>query len=656
MPPAVVTQPVAWRPPDRSFATAPVGRFAARHGIADWDALAHRAAEDPRWFWEAAVADIGVPWMTPYRTVLDLSDGIEFPHFFAGGRLNACDAAVDRHVREGRGAARALHGEGDGGEIDTLSFAELQERVGRAAGALRALGVRRGDAVALMLPMIPEAVVTVLAAARIGAVLAPMFSGFGPHAVRLRLQDSGAQVLVTCDSFPRRGRPVQLKTLIDEAVAGLEAPAHVVVVRRGGGDCPMQPGRDVWWDEVLAAAPTLPDAEPMDAEDALLYMYTSGSTGRPKACVHTHAGLPIKVAQESRHNLGIDETACTLWVTDFGWVMGVYVTYGTLLNGGTVALYEGTPDWPGPERLWQAVEKADATVLGVSPTLVRSLMAHGDGPLAAHPMHTLRAIGSTGEPWNTDPWLWCLHSVGRGRVPIVNISGGTECGGALVGGATCVPAKPGSFYGPCLGVVADVVDADGQSVRDAVGELVVRAPWPGMTRGFRDGTEHYLDTYWRSFPGMWRQGDFAVVDEDGFWFLLGRSDDTIMVAGKRVGPAEVESLLVGDDEVVEAAAIGVRDGLKGEALVCLVTVRNRAARDETALETRLSALVTAALGRPMRPRAVHIVDALPKTRNGKVLRRVARAVYTGDDPGDLSALEDAAVLERLPRDGGGTGH
>lgn len=646
---------VAWRPPPGAFEASPAGRMAARHGIGDWPALLQRSLQDPAWFWRAAVEDIGIPWMAPYSSVLDLGDGVEFPHFFAGGRLNACDAAVDRWLREGRAQARAVHWEGDDGGIRTLTYEQLHAEVCRAAGALAALGVGPGDVVAMLLPMIPEAVVTLLAAARIGAVVAPMFSGFGAHAVRMRLADSGARVLVTCDTFPRRGRPVRLKEVADEAMDGGADVPHVLVVRRGAGVCTMRAGRDAWWHEALGAATPRAGAEPLDAEAPLLYLYTSGSTGRPKACVHTHAGLPVKVAQESRHNLGIDENACTLWVTDMGWVMGGYLTFGTLLNGGTVALFEGSPDWPQPDRLWRAVETAGATVLGVSPTLVRALMAHGDDWPAAHEMPTLQAIGSTGEPWNPEPWLWCLHSVGRGRRPIVNISGGTECGGALLAGATSVAAKPGSFAGPALGVAADVVDAAGRSVRGDVGELVVRAPWPGMTRGFRDGRERYVETYWSAFPGMWRQGDFAVVDDDGFWYLLGRSDDTIMVAGKRVGPAEVESLLVGDAAVVEAAAIGVHDDLKGEALVCLVTVRDRAQCDEGALAQRLVAVVTQALGRPMAPRAVHVVDALPRTRNGKVLRRVARAVYTGEPLGDLSALEDASVLERLPR-AAGTAH
>ena len=404
--------------------------------------------------------------------------------FFPGGLLNWADFAVDRWVREGRGEARAVWWEGDDGATLTLTYAELKARVDAAAGAMRARGVGAGDVVALLLPMVPEAITTVLAAAKIGAVVMPLFSGYGAQAVRARLEDSGATLLVTCDAFPRRGRPVPLKEVADEAVRDLPGLTAVLVVRRLGADVPMTPGRDSWWHEECAAAEPVEQAEPMPADAPCLLLYTSGSTGRPKGCVHTHAGLPFKVALEVRHGMGVDRDSALLWLTDMGWVMGSFVIAGALTNGGTAVFFEGVPDWPEPDRLWAVAERSATTVLGISPTVVRALMAHGERWPDRHDLPSLRAIGSTGEPWNLEPWHWCAEHVGKGRVPIVNISGGTEIGGSLLCGSIHLPVKPTSFTGPTLGVRADVVDEDGRSVRGEIGELVVRSVWPGMTKGF----------------------------------------------------------------------------------------------------------------------------------------------------------------------------
>ncbi|MGY1602942.1 AMP-binding protein [Geodermatophilus sp. SYSU D00815] len=638
---------VAWSPPPGAFEGSPAGRMAARHGIRDAAALAARAAADPAWYWAAGVADLGIPWMRPYDGVVDLSRGVEHPVFFPGGLLNWADFAVDRWVREGRGGSRAVWWEGDDGASLTLTYAELQARVDAAAGGLRAHGVGRGDVVAVLLPMVPEAIETVLAAAKLGAVVMPLFSGYGAPAVRARLEDSGATLLVTCDAFPRRGRPVPLKEVADEAVRDLPGLRRVLVVRRLGVEVPMTPGRDHWWHEACAAATPLTEAEPMSSDAPCLLLYTSGSTGRPKGCVHTHAGLPLKVALEARHAMGVDEDAAMLWLTDMGWIMGSFVITAALTNGGTAVFFEGVPDWPEPDRLWAVAGRSGTTVLGVSPTVVRALMAHGDAWPDRHELPALRAIGSTGEPWNVEPWLWCAEHVGKGRVPIVNISGGTEIGGSLVSGSIYEPVKPTAFCGPTLGVRTDVVDERGRSVRGEIGELVVRSVWPGMTRGFWRDEERYLDSYWRRFPGTWHHGDLAYVDADGYWYLLGRSDDTIKVAGKRLGPAEVESLLVADGRVVEAAAVGVPDDVKGEVLVCFVVLRD--GEDPGAAVPGLRDVLTRALGRAMAPAAIHVVDALPKTRNGKILRRVARASYVGAAPGDLSSMEDTSVLDRWPR-------
>lgn len=642
--------PVAWEPDPADFPGTPLGRMAARHGLTTFDEVAARAATDPEWFWAAAADDVGLRWLKPYDKVLDLSDGPQFPHFFKGGGLNWADYAIDRWIEQGREADEAIVWEGDDGSTRTVTYGELKEQIDLAAGAFVARGVGVGDVVALYLPMVPEAVVVMLAAAKIGAIVAPFFSGFGPTPVRERLLDSKAKLMVTADGFERRGKLVPIKETADEAAADAPDLRTVLVVRRLGRDLTLVDGRDEWWDEALAVAEPVTETPVFDAETPCILLYSSGSTGRPKGCLHTHSGLPFKFAQESRHGYGMQPGERLMWLTDMGWVMGAYVVSAVFGNGATAVLFEGTADFPTPDRLWSVVERHRVTVLGVAPTLIRILAGFGDQWPDAHELPDLRVIASTGEPWNVEPWWWCFRHVGKGRLPLVNMSGGTECGASIVSGSVHRPIKPAGFSGTTLGMAADIFDPAGRSLRGAVGELVVRGPWPGMTQGLWDGPERYLRTYWDRFPGNWLQGDFAYLDADGHWFLLGRSDDTIMLAGKRVGPAEIESLLVDDPDVVEAAAVGVPDAAKGEALVCFVVLMDGADPQEAL--PRLEASIVAREGKATRPKAVHAVAGLPKTRNGKVLRRVARAVYIGADPGDVTALESPEPLADFPRQEG----
>jgi acetyl-CoA synthetase len=425
---------------------------------------------------------------------------------------------------------------------------------------------------------------------------------------------------------------------------------RVLVIARAGGAVTATwiEGRDVRW-----AAPTTgdrgPDPEPppdTDPEAPYMVIYTSGTTGRPKGAVHVHGGFPIKAAQDLAHTFDLTERDTLFWFTDLGWMMGPWAIAGSLLLGARLVLYEGAPDFPGPDRLWSLVARHRVTHLGLSPTVIRALMAHGEEPVRAHDRSSLRVLGSTGEPWNPEPWWWFFREVGAGRCPIVNYSGGTEVAGGIVGGNVIGPIKPASFSGPCIGTAADVVDDAGSPVRGRVGELVIRAPMPGMTRGFWNDRERYEGTYWSRWPGLWAHGDWASIDADGFWYIHGRSDDTLKVAGKRVGPAEVESAAVAHPAVLEAAAIGVPHDIKGEAIVVLCVLRPGETDDE-ALRASVAQRIADELGKPLRPEAVAVVRALPKTRSGKVMRRVIRAAWLDQDPGDLSALDDPAVVEAI---------
>jgi acetyl-CoA synthetase len=377
-----------------------------------------------------------------------------------------------------------------------------------------------------------------------------------------------------------------------------------------------------------------------------MVIYTSGTTGKPKGAVHVHSGFPIKAAQDLAFCFDLQDGETLFWLTDLGWMMGPWAIAGGLIAGATIMLFEGTPDYPNPDRLWELVEKHEATVLGISPTAIRALMAQGDEWVEQRPMPSLRAIGSTGEPWNPGPWLWAMEKVGRNRCPIVNYSGGTEISGGIIASTTIHPQKPCAFTGPVPGMAADVVDAAGNPVRGSVGELVIRAPWVGMTNGFWRDQERYIDAYWSKLPDTWVHGDWALVDDDGFWFILGRSDDTLNVAGKRVGPAEIESAAVSHPAVQEAAAIGVPHAIKGEAIVVFVILRPDQAFDDS-IATEILDTVASHLGRPLRPSKVHAVSDLPKTRNAKIMRRVIRATYLGNDTGDLSALENPAAVDEI---------
>jgi acetyl-CoA synthetase len=420
----------------------------------------------------------------------------------------------------------------------------------------------------------------------------------------------------------------------------------VVVPRLGRTDMPMHPERDVTLDALCALGSDSFEAEAVDAEHPLFIAYTSGTTGRPKGAVHVHGGFTVKIAQEAAFQTDLRPGERLFWLTDIGWIMGPWAIFGTLANRGSLVLYDGAPDYPGPDRLWSLVEQLRINVLGVSPTLVRALMAHGDEPVRSHDLSSLRILASTGEPWNEAPWRWYFDVVGGSRCPVINISGGTEVGACFLSPHVVQALSPCSLGGPALGMAVDVFDDDGKPVRGEVGELVCTKPWPGMTRGLYRDPQRYLDTYWSRFPDVWWHGDFASVSETGEWFLHGRSDDTIKLAGKRLGPAEVETAVVAHPDVLEAAAVGVPDDLKGEALwVFVVLAPGAAGTDE--LRRDISARVVGALGPSFKPAQVRFTTALPKTRSAKVLRRAIRATVTGDAPGDLSGLEDPATLDAI---------
>jgi len=642
----VVIGDVIWEPTPEVVEKSRLRQFMDRQQIGSFEELVERAGRDYAWFWDAMVHDLGIHFYKGYDRVVDISRGEPWAKWWIGGKMNIVSSCLDRHLERGLGDKLALIWEGEDGEVRRLTYAQLSAEVCRFAGALRRLGVEKGDRVGLFMPLTPEVAIALLACAKLGAVFIPLFSGYGPAAIASRLNDGEAKILVCADGFYRRGQVVPMKEVADRALLDAETVRHCIVHRRIVRDIPWTLGRDHVWDVLVEDEPEQLHTTRLDPEDPLMIIYTSGTTGRPKGAIHVHGGFPIKTAQDLAHGFDMGADDVLFWFTDIGWMMGPWLILGSLLHGGTMVLYEGSPDTPGPDRLWRMVEDHKVTILGVSPTLVRGLMAHGDEPPKQHDLSSLRVLGGTGEPWNPDPFNWFFKTVGGGRLPIINYTGGTEIAGGILCGNVISRIRPCSFAGPLPGMAADVLDDQGRSVRGEVGELAIRAPWPGMTRGFWHDDERYLATYWSRFPGVWVHGDWAYIAEDGLWYVLGRSDDTIKVAGKRLGPAEVESILVGHRAVAESAAVGVPDDLKGEALVCFVVLRQDQQPSEE-LATELKDMVAAALGKPLRPKAIEFVADLPKTRNAKILRRVVKAVYLGLEPGDLSSLENPAALEAI---------
>lgn len=622
-----------------------IERFVADLNLDSPEQLQARAESDPGWYWDAVVKHLGFTFSSPYSRALDVSRGKPWAEFFVDGGFNYVQV-IERWAGGADGERDALIWEGDDGETRRLTRRELQAEVGRFATALREIDIGPGDAVGLFLPMIPEAAIAMLACAKIGAVIIPTFSGYGAEAIAVRLRDADARLLITADGARRRGNVVPMKATADAAVELAPSVEHCVVVRRTGEEVPWSPGRDLWWHDLIASAAAESETSPTGANDPYMIIYTSGTTGRPKGAVHVQAGFPIKAAHDLAFCFDLGPEDTLLWLSDLGWMMGPWLIAGGLMLGATIVLFEGTPDYPAPDRLWRTVERHEVTVLGLAPTVIRSLMPHGDEWIRDRDLNTLRVLGSTGETWNPEPWKWYFNEVGGGRCPIINYSGGTETGGGIVGCLPGQPLAPCCFTGPVPGMAADVVDEDGSPVRGEVGELVVRQPWVGMTKGFWRDPERYLETYWSRFPDVWVHGDWAEIDDDGFWYIRGRSDDTLNIAGKRIGPAELESAAVAHAGVQEAAAIGVPHPVKGEAAVVFVIATAPAdAAGELSLAAEVRGLVADRLGAALRPEAVHVVADLPRTRNGKIMRRIIRAAYLDEGLGDTSALENPGSVD-----------
>jgi acetyl-CoA synthetase len=611
--------------------------------------LYDEAARDDEGFWARQAADL-VQWSQPWDTILDWQ--LPFAKWFVGGKLNVSENCLDRHVAAGRGDKVAFHWEGEPGDTRTITYAELLDDVRRFANVLKSLGVGKGDRVNIYLPMIPEAAVAMLACARIGAPHSVVFGGFSAQSLADRINDAEAKVLVTADGGYRRGEVFPLKPAADEALAQTSTIEHVVVVKRGGNEVEMVDGRDHWYDELMHDASVDCPAEPMDSEDLLFLLYTSGTTGKPKGIMHTMGGYLTHVTYTHRYVFDIHPDSDVFWCTaDVGWVTGhSYIVYGPLSNGATQVMYEGVPNFPGNDRLWDIVERYGVTKFYTAPTAIRTFMKWGADEPAKHDLSSLKVLGSVGEPINPEAWMWYHEHIGGGRCPVVDTWWQTETGGIMISplpGATTT--KPGSATFPLPGVSAEVVDDQGRRVEHGGGYLTLTRPWPGMLRGIWGDPQRYHETYWSRFEGRYFAGDGAKLDDDGYLWLLGRVDDVMNVSGHRISTTEVESALVSHPAVAEAAVVGATDATTGQAIFAYVILRAGASDDGMVSADDLRNHVASEIGAIAKPKAIFITPDLPKTRSGKIMRRLLRDVAEGRNLGDTSTLADAGVVSELQR-------
>lgn len=628
-----------WVPGERERGRSRLLRALSRWGVDSIEDLHRRAIDDPEWYWRALTEDLGVTFSTPFTRVLDDSAGKPFPRWFVGGGLNAATLCAHRHADAPYADKEAVVYEGDNGQRRALSYRELDRQVRLVAANLAAGGVGRGDRVLLFVPVTPEATVAFLACAMIGAIVVPAFTGFGADALITRIVDAEAVAVVTADGTTRRGKPVPLKDTLDAALAETDTVKRVLVVRQLGTAVAMQDGRDVYYDELDPAAPAVPTQE-MDPNDPLVIAYTSGTTGRPKGIVHSHAGLAIKAGFDFGYGFDVAEDDVVAWISDMGWLVGPLMILSCLQLGATMVLVEGTPTYPDANRLWQLIARNKVTLQGIAPTAARAILAAA--PERPDGLETLRAFASTGEVWDEPTWRWLFHEVGNSERPILNYSGGTEVGGGILSSYPCLPMGVASFNGPVIGMDVAVLDPAGQPVTGEIGELTLHNMTPGMTHSFWRDRDRYLEAYWTRWDGVWMHGDLASVQTGGGWRIHGRSDDTIKVAGRRIGPAEIETGILKDRRIVEAAAIGVPDETRGQRIVAFVTVAASEAEVGELTETAL-----ANVGKSFAPQLV-VVPTLPKTKNGKIMRRAIRARYLGSPVGDMSSLDPATPLSDIP--------
>lgn len=636
-----------WQPTPDYVASSNLMQFLQAEGLDDFAALSKRSDADPTWYWRAVMRHFRVAFYKPYEQILDISQGLPWARWCVGGSTNLALNCLDAHRDTATMAKPAIVWESEAGKVRIWRYSDLVAETDRLANGLRSLGLGKGDAVGIFMPMLPETVAAFFAIAKIGGIAVPLFSGFGVEAVASRLQDADAVALIIADASHRRGRTAALKPVADEAADRVSSLRHIIVYRHLGVDLSWREHRDHEWQALGAGAPACAVTEEMPADSPFMVIFTSGTSGKAKGTVHTHCGFLTKIVADIGLCMDFKPQDRMLWMSDIGWLVGPMQLVACTFFGATLVIAEGVPDYPSPDRLWRLIQDHDVSYLGISPTIARMMMRDGARTLHEYDLSCLRVVISSGELWDEEAWCWFFEQVCKRRVPLLNVSGGTEIGWGILTSTVLHRLKPCAFSTGVPGMGADVVDGRGRTL-DAgqMGELVLRVPSIGLSRGLWRDKERYLETYWNKIPGLWVHGDWASREADGTWYLHGRSDDTIMVAGKRCGPAEVESLLLSTGQLAEAAASAISDPLKGESLLCVCVPKANVSADKRLAEALCGAVVEG-LGAAFRPAAVLFVAELPKTRSMKIMRRVVRAVCEGRDPGDLASLVNPSAVEAL---------
>ncbi|PYZ95985.1 AMP-dependent synthetase [Alteribacter lacisalsi] len=628
----------AWHPSEEQIQSANLTAFLRKTGLQNVQQLHQWSIEEPLSFYSFVLEELNLSWYAPFTQVMDSSEGKANTAFFTEGKTNVLLNTVEKQLRLGRGGEEAIVWESEEGDVVSLTYRELEKKIDEFAAALLSLGIQKGDRVGIYLPYIPEVPIAFYACAKIGAVSIPIFSGYGEEAVAVRLQEGQAKVLITADGFKRRGKLIPLKQTADRAVLNAPSVKDVIVIEHTGQDIHLNLESDHLYRD-LRQCNAIVETEVMDADDPLMIIYTSGTTGKPKGTVHTHVSYVTKSSLDMYFCFDVKKEDRLFWLTDFGWMMGPWLVLGSGLHGNTLVMFEGSPDYPECNRLFELIERHRISIFGVAPTVIRSLKAQIEK--ITEDLSTIRILGSTGEAWDEESWHWYLHHVGKNRAPIINYSGGTEVSGGILGCFPTLPIKPCGFHGPIPGMSAKVLDEKGKET-DELGELSLTEPFIGMTQSLWHDHDRYLKTYWSRFPGVWSHGDLARKDEDGFWFLEGRSDDTMKIAGKGIGPGEIEAAIGSHPNVVESAAVGIPHPIKGQTAVIFAVLT-----DADLPVKELEAHCTERLGKALKPERIIPVPELPLTQSGKIARRLIRNRYLNKPLGDTSTLRNPESLKTI---------
>ena len=616
-----------------------------KHRISTLSELSKKAKDELEWFWQEVDKDIGIVWDSPYSQTLDSSNGIAHSKWFVNGKINIYKSTVEKFVKTTPNKT-AYHFISEDGQTSKLTYQELDDKVSKLANGLKSLGVKKGDVVAIYLPMIQEAILAILASAKIGAIQTVIFSGYSTESLHVRLQDCNAKVLFVSDGFFRKGKPISQKETMQKAIQNTHVE-KTIVVKYKGVDSYEKSQNIVFYDELTESQKSDCDTEIMDSEDPLFILYTSGTTGKPKGVVQVHGGFSVFAGHQAAYLIDLQAQDVLFWPADIGWITGlVWNVYGLLIMGASSVIYDGALDFPSSDRVWKILSGYDATIFGISPTATRLFKKNNEEPLKNFSLDKIKNIPTTGEPLDEDSWWWLFEKVGNKKIPIMNLSGGTEIGGAMLSVFPGMKLKPSTVGTPVPGMNLDVFDDDGNSVKNKNGYLVIKSPWPGMTRGLLNDDKRFIETYWSQFQNIWFHGDYVFVDEDDLWYMRGRTDDVINVSGHRMSTAEIEHTVISHEKISDAASIAIPDDLTGEAIVVFFVAHGK---DDLDLESIISDFISQKIGKVAKPKFVFQLTDLPKTRTGKIMRRLLKSKLLGKDLGDLSSLENPQILEEVPK-------